>query len=86
MNWSAEPVVLVPPGVVTLTSMAPAEADGEVAVHEVVEAQLTEVPAPAPKATVVVPEPTTKPVPVMVTRVPPSGPAAGLRRVTAGMA
>jgi hypothetical protein len=53
-----------------------------VAVHDVAE-QLTEVPAPAPKATVV--EPGTKPEPVMVTTVPPpSGPALGETAETVG--
>ena len=36
MNWSAEPVVLVPPGVVTVTSTVPVPA-GAVAVIEVAE-------------------------------------------------
>ena len=71
---------------VAVTSTVPAEAAGEVAVHEVVEVQLTEVPAPVPKATVVA-EPMTKPVPVMVTTVPPpGGPATGLSPVTVGTA
>jgi hypothetical protein len=51
------------------------------ALHEVVEAQLTEVPAEAPKATVLAP--TTKPVPVMVTSVPPpTGPLSGEMALT----
>ena len=85
MKWSAELIVLVPPAVVTVRSTTPADPAGEVALHEVVEVQLTEVPAPAPKATVV--EPTTKPVPVMVTTSPPLVvPAAGLIPVTLGTA
>ena len=35
MNWSAAPVALVPPGVVTVTSTAPALPAGDVAVIEV---------------------------------------------------
>ena len=85
MKWSAELIVLVPPAVVTVRSTTPADPAGEVALHEVVEAQLTDVPALAPKATVV--EPTTKPVPEMVTTSPPLVvPAAGLIPVTLGRA
>jgi hypothetical protein len=65
--------------------MTPADSAGEVAVHEVPDEQLTEVPAVDPKDTVL--EPTTKPVPVMVTTSPPPvPPATGLIPVTVGMA
>ena len=76
MNWSADEVAEVPPGVVTVTSTVPLPA-GAMAVMEV--AELTkgarrrgaEVTAVAP----------VKPVPVMVTLVPPAvGPTAGLDR------
>jgi hypothetical protein len=51
-------------------------------VIEVEETTVTDVPAVPPKLTVA---PVTKPVPVIVTRVPPAvGPAAGLRDVTVG--
>lgn len=50
----------------------------------VADEQLTDVPAPRPKLTVL--EPGTKPVPVIVTAVPPAtGPALGLRALTTGM-
>src|ERR1019366_2677730 len=80
-NWSASTPVLVPPASVTSTSTAPAASDGEVTVQVVVVEQLTEVPGVPPTAAVV--EPTTKPVPVMVTTVP-TGPAAGEMPVTTG--
>ena len=72
MNWSAELVALVPPGVVTVTLTTPAEPEGDVAVQVVLEEQLTAVPALPPKETVL--EPTTKTVPVMVTTSPPPCP------------
>src|SRR5712692_1250792 len=40
-NWSAAPVALVPPGVVTVTSTAPAEPAGLVAVIDVAEFTVT---------------------------------------------
>jgi hypothetical protein len=67
----------MPPAVVTVTSTTPADSPGEVAVHEVDDEQLTEVPALAPKATVV--DPTTKPVPEMVTTSAAVGGATGGR-------
>ena len=82
-KWSAGLVADVPPGVVTVMSTTPADSAGDVAVHEVLEEQLTEVPALPPKATVL--EPTTKPVPVIVTTVPAeSGPKSGLMAPTVG--
>jgi hypothetical protein len=75
----------MPPGVVTVTSTTPADSPGEVAVHEVDDEQLTEVPDEVPNLAVL--EPTTKPVPVMVTTVPPAiGPATGVIPVTLGVA
>lgn len=65
------PVVLVPPGVETVRCTGPGEPEGDVAVHEVVVLQLTEVPAALPNKTEV--EPITKAVPVIVTTVPPLG-------------
>ena len=71
----------VPPGVVTVTLSVP-EPLGEVTVIDVPELTTTDVPAVPPKLTV---EPVTKPVPVMVTEVPPAvGPAVGLMDVTVG--
>ncbi|MGC9960587.1 MAG: hypothetical protein ABSE47_01645 [Acidimicrobiales bacterium] len=68
-----------------MRSTMPAGSAGEVATQLVVEAQLTAVPAPEPKLTVL--EPATKPVPVIVTTVPPtSGPALGETAVTDGVA
>ena len=75
----------MPPGVVTVTSTTPADSPGEVAVHEVDDEQLTEVPDEAPNLAVL--EPTTKPVPEMVTTVPPAiAPATGVIPVTLGVA
>ena len=75
----------MPPGVLTATSTFPAPSAGDVAVHTVVDAQLTPVPALGPKATVV--EPATNPVPVTVTALPPpTGPAPGLMVRTVGVA
>ena len=61
------------------------EPAGAVAAHAVDEAHDTAVAATVPNFTVV--DPVTKPVPPMVTAVPPvSGPAFGLRDVTVGTA
>jgi hypothetical protein len=83
VNWSAALVAEVPPAVVTVMSTIPAASDGEVAVHEVVDAQVTAVAAVVPKLAVLAP--TTKPVPVIVTAVPPrSGPTLGEIELTTG--
>ena len=75
----------MPPGVVTVMSTVPADSAGEVAVQRIVVEQLTEVPAVVPNLAVV--EPTTKPVPAMVTTVPlPRGPPVRLSEVTVGTA
>ena len=69
-----------------MSTVAAASA-GDVAVHDVVEAQLTVELAVVPKSTVVAPAPVRKLVPVMVTDVPPpAGPAVGLTAVTVGTA
>jgi hypothetical protein len=71
--------------VATVTSGEPMVPLGEVAMQEVVEEQLTELAPVEPNSTVV--EPTTKPVPVMVTIVPPAkGPAEGLTELIVGAA
>ena len=82
MNWSAALVVLVPAGVVTVTSTVPAPR-GDVAVMLV--ALLTVKVAPAvPKLTAVAP---LKAVPVKVTEVPPAAwPEVGPMEVTVGAA
>ena len=81
MNWSAALVTLVATGVVTVTSTLPADPAGEVAAISVPET--TEyVAAARPKSTALAP---VKPVPVMVTAVPPAGrPATGLTALTVG--
>jgi hypothetical protein len=85
VNWSAEDVTEVPPGVVTVMSTVPIDSAGEVAVQRIVDEQLTDVPAVRPNIAVV--EPTTKPVPLMLTTVaPPRGPAFGVTEVTTGAA
>ncbi|OEZ89316.1 hypothetical protein JAB6_01300 [Janthinobacterium sp. HH104] len=83
VNWSAALVALVPPTVVMRTSTVPVPA-GAVAV--ICEALLTVKPvaAVAPKVTPVV---LAKPVPVMMTVVPPVvGPAVGEMLLTTGAA
>ena len=83
MYWSAALVALVPPTVVTRTSTVPVPA-GAVAVIEVALFTVNEVADVAPKVTAVAP---VRPVPVMVTVVPPvAGPAVGLIEVTVGAA
>ena len=83
MKWSGAPVVEVAPDTLTVTSTVPTGPDGEVAEHRVTVEQVTAVAAVDPKE--IVPTPTTKPVPVMVTTVPPtSGPAAGATADTVG--
>jgi hypothetical protein len=81
VNWSAAPITEVPPAVDTVTSTVP-DPEGVVAVHEVVETQVAVVPV-VPKVAVV--PPGTKPMPVMVTTVPPiTGPVVGAMPVTPG--
>ena len=85
MNLSADPVAEVPPGVVTVMSTVPAEADGEVATQLVTVEQVTAVADPVPNLTDMVDDPVMNPVPVMVTTVPPaSGPATGVMEETVG--
>lgn len=83
-NWSAGTAELAANVLSTTTSTGP-EPDGEVAVHvaDVVEGeQETLVAELVPNFTV---ESVVKPVPVMVTTVPPpSGPASGVTWVTVG--
>jgi hypothetical protein len=82
VNWSAELVAEVPPGVATVTSTTPAEPAGEVAVTLVSFTTVNEVAAVLPKLTAVAP---VSPLPAMVTTVPPaSGPAMGEISLTTG--
>ena len=82
VNWSAAPVGLVPLGVVTVMSTVPAVCAGEVAVIDVALFTVNDAAAVAPKLTAVAP---VKPVPVIVTDVPPAvGPLVGLTLVTVG--
>jgi hypothetical protein len=81
VNPSAAEVGEVPFGVVTVTSTVPVPA-GEVAVIEVSELTVKLAAEATPKRTAVAP---VKPVPVMVTVVPPaSGPAIGVTALTVG--
>jgi hypothetical protein len=84
VNWSFTDVAEVPPLVVTVTSATPGvTVAGEVAVICVAEFTTTPVAAVAPKAT---DAPVMKPVPVIVTDVPPLvGPVAGEIDVTDGV-
>ena len=73
----------MPPAVVTRTSTVPLPA-GEVAVIDVAELTVKLVAAVAPNVTAVAP---VKPVPVIVTEVPPAaGPDVGEIEVTVGAA
>ena len=82
MNWSAALVALVPPPVVTRTSIVPAAWAGAVAVIWVLLLTVKPLAAVPPKVTAVAPE---KLVPVMVTVVPPLvGPLVGEMEVTVG--
>ena len=85
MNSSAGLAVLVPLGVVTVTStVPPATSAGEVALAEVEEMTVKLVAGVEPKATALAP---VKLLPVMMTEVAPAGrPAAGLTTVTEGPA
>jgi hypothetical protein len=84
VNLSDEEVADVPPAVVTVTSTAPADPAGAVAVMEVAELTVKPVAATVPNLTAVAP---VKPVPVTVTDVPPAaGPELGLIAVTVGAA
>src|SRR5215472_4471958 len=77
-------MALVPPGVVTVTSITPAACAGAVAVMVVALTTLRPVAAVVPNLTAVAP---VKFVPVIVTSVPPAnGPDVGLRPVTVGLA
>ena len=72
-----------PPAVVNLRSTLCTDSEGEVATHDAAEEQTTVVATTPPKLAVV--EPTTNPVPVTLTTVPPpTGPALGLTAVTVG--
>ena len=83
MNWSAGEIgETPPPGPVTVTSTVPVPA-GLVTVISVGEMTERSVAGTVPKFTSVVP---VKPVPVIVTAVPPNGdPFVGLMLVTAGV-
>ena len=84
MKRSAALVALVIPATVTVTSTTPLPA-GLVALQLVVLAQLTPLAAVAPKRTVVAPAVVLKPVPVIVTTVPPpAGPLVGVIALTVG--
>ena len=81
--WSAAVLVDVPPAVVTLISTVPVPA-GAIAVIEVSELKLKPVASVAPNFTEVTP---VKPLPAIVTDVPPAvGPAVGEIDVTVGAA
>ena len=82
VNWSAEPVALVPLGVVTVTSTGPAPSGGESTVRVVSETTSIDVPGWVPKSTAVAP---VNPVPESSTGVPPAvAPPPGLTPVTVG--
>jgi hypothetical protein len=83
VNWSAGAFTTeVPPGAVTVTSTVAADSAGEMAVMDVAVLFESPVAATAPNFTAVAP---VKPVPVMVTELPPEvGPELGLTPVTVG--
>jgi hypothetical protein len=81
VNRSAEPVALVPPGVVTVTSTVPVPA-GDVAVIELALLTVNEAASVAPNFTAAT---LVKFVPLMVTEVPPDDvPIAGDTAFTVG--
>ena len=83
VNWSAAEVALVPPTVITLMSTVPVPA-GAVAVIEVALFTVKPVAAAPPNVTAVALE---KPVPEIVTTVPPpDGPLVGETDMTVGVA
>ena len=80
MNWSSDDLADVSPEVVTVTSSMPAPA-GAVAVICVADSAVM-FAGLVPNSTV---DPLVKPVPVMITLVPPTaGPEVGLTPVTVG--
>ncbi len=82
MKRSADEVALVPAALATVTSTVPGAAGAVVAVIDVSELTVKVLAAVAPKLTAVA---LAKPLPVMVTDVPPAVvPAFGLMAVTAG--
>jgi hypothetical protein len=83
VNWSAELVALVPPGVVTVTSTVPVP-EGAVALMLVALLTVKLEAAVVPNLTALAP---VNPVPVIATGVlPVFGPELGLTPVTAGAA
>lgn len=82
VKWSAADTLLIPPGVVTVTSTVPDGFAGEVHVKEVALETTTDVAGTAPKVTLA---PGTNPVPETITTVPPeTGPAVWLSDDTEG--
>ena len=82
MNWSAGLVALVPELVVAVTSTSPAGPAGETTTISLEETTIGFGAETAPNLIAVAP---VKPVPAMVTAVPPAGrPAPGLTAVTVG--
>jgi hypothetical protein len=85
VNTSAALVADVPPTTLTLTSSGPALPAGLTVVQLVVELHVTAVPGVVPKSIVSADAVVEKPVPVMVTVVPPvTAPEVGLMAVTVG--
>jgi hypothetical protein len=84
VNWSAGEIAEVPPTVVTVTSTVPAELAGEVAVTSVSESTVKPAAGVVPKVTAAA---SLKPVPEIVTEVPPAvGPEVGAIELTVGAA
>jgi hypothetical protein len=82
VNWSAALVVLGPPGEITVTSPSPATDGGDGTVIDVSLFTVNPVAAVVPKSTAVA---AVKPVPLIVTVVPPdAGPSVGVMPVTRG--
>ncbi len=82
MNWSADDVVLVPLGVVTVTSTVPADSAGANAVIWPAPLTVNDVADAVPNVTAVA---FVKLAPLIVTLVPPAvGPADGLTLDTVG--
>ena len=82
VNSSNDPVTSVPPAEVTVTSTTPGVVAGEAAVIDVSPEIVNAAAGTPPKETAVAP---VKPVPVIVTEVPPAaGPSATEMPVTRG--
>ena len=87
MNWSAGGSLALPKALtVALTSIVPALCAGETALQLVCEEHSTPLARTPPNLNLVAPAPSAKPLPVIVTLVPPAaGPEVGLSWAIVGL-